>query len=88
MSLIVSIRGVEERSLAVFACLGQFGGFGEEYEARVVRGCSWFVSVVGGLVRWFVSVPTVRLSGGEETVLLRLSLGIKRVFLVRDSQQQ
>ena len=43
---------------------------------------------VGGVVRRFVSVPTVRLSGSEETVLLRLSLGMKRVLLVRDSQQQ
>ena len=51
-----------------------------------VFGC---VSLIGrDRRRRFVSVLTVRLSASEETVLLRLSLGMKRVLLVRDSQQQ
>ena len=58
-------------------------GVGDVVRRRVV------VFVDSSLVRLSGSEGTVRLLGSEWTVLLRLSLGSKRVLLVsRDSQQQ
>ena len=55
----------------------------------VVIGSLVLGSNAGSFVLSFVSVTTVRLSGSEGTVLLRLSLGMNRVLLVGgDGQQQ